>query len=93
MLTVVESRGLIWLSSPALTRLLCHHQGQLKAGDASMKDSDNGHPTHRPRAASQKATPEKREPLASSSEKNPCLLQGKTSTAKWESEESPPNPG
>ncbi|XP_032919937.1 serine/threonine-protein kinase 36 isoform X3 [Catharus ustulatus] len=68
-------------------------KGQLKAGDASMKDSDNGHPTHRPRAASQKATPEKREPLASSSEKNPCLLQGKTSTPKWESEESPPNPG
>lgn len=49
VLTVVESRGLIWLSNPALTKLLCHHQGQLKAADASMKDSVNGHPTHRPR--------------------------------------------
>ncbi|NXI09357.1 STK36 kinase, partial [Irena cyanogastra] len=68
-------------------------KGQLKAGDASMKDSVNGHPTHRPRAASQKAVPEEREPLAASNEKNPCLLQGKSSTAEWEFEESPPNPG
>ncbi|NWT11625.1 STK36 kinase, partial [Vireo altiloquus] len=66
---------------------------QLKAGDASMKDSVNGHPIHRPRAASQKAAPEERESLAASNEKNPCLLQGKSSTAEWEFEESPPNPG
>ncbi|NXR74766.1 STK36 kinase, partial [Pycnonotus jocosus] len=68
-------------------------KGQLKAGDASMKDSVNGHPTHTPRAASWKATPEQREPLAASNEKNPCLLQGKSSIAEWEFEESPPNPG
>ncbi|NWX55906.1 STK36 kinase, partial [Promerops cafer] len=66
---------------------------QLKAGDASMKDSVNGHPTHRPRAASQKASPEEREPLAASSEMNQYLLQGESSTAEWEFEESPPNPG
>ncbi|NXQ21906.1 STK36 kinase, partial [Peucedramus taeniatus] len=77
-------------------------KGQLKAGDASMKDSVNGHPTHRPRAASQKAAPEDREPLAASNEKSLCLLQGNSSTAEWESppipgwreaEESPPIPG
>ncbi|XP_041896544.1 serine/threonine-protein kinase 36 isoform X1 [Corvus kubaryi] len=68
-------------------------KGQLKAGDASMKDSDNGPPTHRPRAASRKAAREEREPLAASSEKNPCLLQGKSSIAEWEFEECPPNPG
>ncbi|NXE01736.1 STK36 kinase, partial [Chaetorhynchus papuensis] len=68
-------------------------KGQLKAGDASMKDSDNGHPTHRPRAASQKAAPEKREPLAASNEKNSCILQGKSSIAEWEFEECPPTPG
>ncbi|NXQ35416.1 STK36 kinase, partial [Alaudala cheleensis] len=67
-------------------------KGQLKAGDASMKDSVNGHPTHRPRAASWKVAPEEREPLAASNEKNLCLLQGKSSTAEWEFEESPPNP-
>ncbi|NXY53107.1 STK36 kinase, partial [Callaeas wilsoni] len=68
-------------------------KGQLKAGDASVKDSVNGHPRHTPRAASQKAAPEEREPLAASNEKNPCLLQGKSSIAEWEFEESPPNPG
>ncbi|NXR48450.1 STK36 kinase, partial [Hippolais icterina] len=68
-------------------------KGQLKAGDASMKDSVNGHPTHRPRAASWKAAPEEREPLAASNEKNLCLLQGKSSIAEWQFEESPPNPG
>ncbi|XP_068051656.1 serine/threonine-protein kinase 36 isoform X1 [Anomalospiza imberbis] len=67
-------------------------KGQPKARDASMKDSANGHPTHSPRAASQKAAPEEREPLAASNEKNPCLLQGKSSTAEWEFEESPPIP-
>ncbi|NWU45670.1 STK36 kinase, partial [Hylia prasina] len=65
-------------------------KGQLKAGDASMKDSVNGHPTQRPRAASWKAVPEEREPLAAS---NLCVLQGKSSIAEWEFEESPPNPG
>ncbi|XP_005520039.1 PREDICTED: serine/threonine-protein kinase 36 [Pseudopodoces humilis] len=68
-------------------------KGQLKGGDASVKDSVNGHPTDRPRAASQKAAPEEREPLSASKEKNPCLLQGKSSIAEWEFEESPPNPG
>ncbi|NXA83449.1 STK36 kinase, partial [Thryothorus ludovicianus] len=67
-------------------------KGHLKAGDASMKNSVNGHPTHRPRAASWKVGPEEREPLAASDEKNLCLLQGKSSTAEWEFEESPPNP-
>ncbi|NXP58447.1 STK36 kinase, partial [Chloropsis cyanopogon] len=67
--------------------------GQLEAGDAAMKDSVNGHPTHRPRAASRKAAPEEREPLAASNEKNPCVLQGKSITAEWEFEESPPSPG
>ncbi|NWS27094.1 STK36 kinase, partial [Polioptila caerulea] len=68
-------------------------KGQLKAGDASLKDSVNGHPMHRSRAASRKAGPEEREPFAASSEKNLCLLQGKSSTAEWEFEESSPNPG
>ncbi|NXO91353.1 STK36 kinase, partial [Certhia brachydactyla] len=68
-------------------------KGELKADDASMKDSVNGHPTHKPRAASQKAAPEEREPLAASNEKNLSLLQGKSRTAQWEFEESPPNSG
>ncbi|NXO32207.1 STK36 kinase, partial [Cisticola juncidis] len=68
-------------------------KGQLKAGDAPMKDSVNGHPTHKPRAASWKAAPEERESLAASNEKSPGLLQGKSSIAEWEFEESPPNPG
>ncbi|NXT09377.1 STK36 kinase, partial [Prunella fulvescens] len=68
-------------------------KGQLKASDTSVKGSVNGHPTPRPRAASGKAAPEEREPLAASNEKNPCLLQGKSSTADWEFEESPPNTG
>lgn len=93
VLMVVESRVLIWFSHPALTKLLCHHQGQLKAGDASMKDSVNGHPTHRPRAASWNTAPEEREPLVASSEKNLCLLQEEGSVAEWEFEESPPTPG
>ncbi|NXS88324.1 STK36 kinase, partial [Erpornis zantholeuca] len=67
---------------------------QLKADDTSMKDSVNERATQRPRAASQKASlPEEREPLAASNEKNPCLLQGKSSMAEWEFEASPPNPG
>ncbi|NXR36610.1 STK36 kinase, partial [Zosterops hypoxanthus] len=68
-------------------------KGQLKAGDASMKDSVNGHPTHRPRAASWNTAPEEREPLVASSEKNLCLLQEEGSVAEWEFEESPPTPG
>ncbi|NXK62231.1 STK36 kinase, partial [Sylvietta virens] len=68
-------------------------KGQLKAGDASLKDSVNGHPMHRPRAASWKAAPEEREPLGGGDEKNPCLLQGKSSRAEWGGGGSPPNPG
>ncbi|NXD27320.1 STK36 kinase, partial [Spelaeornis formosus] len=66
---------------------------QLKAGDASVKDSVSGHPTQRPTATSQKAAPEERKPLAASSEKNLCLLQGQSSTEEWEFEESLPSPG
>ncbi|NWY48183.1 STK36 kinase, partial [Sylvia atricapilla] len=68
-------------------------KGQLKAGNTSMKDSVNGHPTHRPRAASWNAAPKERETLAASNEKSQCLLQGKSSIADWEFEESPPDPG
>ncbi|NWV10088.1 STK36 kinase, partial [Ptilonorhynchus violaceus] len=67
-------------------------KGQLKADDASMKSSVSGHPTHRPKTAPQKEPPEEGEPLAASNEKNPGLLQGKSSRAEWEFEESPPNP-
>ncbi|NWQ62389.1 STK36 kinase, partial [Neopipo cinnamomea] len=58
-------------------------KGQLKAGDASMKDSGNGHPRHRPRAAPGKAA---------SNENNFGLLQGQSSMAQWELEESLPDP-
>ncbi|NWR50731.1 STK36 kinase, partial [Regulus satrapa] len=68
-------------------------KGQLKAGDTSVKDPVNGHPMHGPRAASQKAAPEESEPSAASNEKNPRLLQGRSNTAEWEFEESPPSPG
>ncbi|XP_032549014.1 serine/threonine-protein kinase 36-like isoform X2 [Chiroxiphia lanceolata] len=67
-------------------------KGQLKASDASMKDSGNGHPRHRPRAGPGKAAPEEGEPLAASSENNSGLLQGKSSMAEWELEESLPDP-
>ncbi|XP_027590536.1 serine/threonine-protein kinase 36 isoform X5 [Pipra filicauda] len=67
-------------------------KGQLKAGDASMKDSGNGHPRHRPRAGPGKAAPEEGEPLAASNENNSGLLQGKSSMAEWELEESLPDP-
>ncbi|NWV34354.1 STK36 kinase, partial [Grantiella picta] len=68
-------------------------KGQQKPGDASIKDSVNGNPMYRPRAASQKAPPEEGEPLAASNEKNPGLLQGKSSIAEWEFEESRPSLG
>ncbi|XP_029815761.1 serine/threonine-protein kinase 36 [Manacus vitellinus] len=67
-------------------------KGQLKVGDAFMKDSGNGHPRHRPRAGPGKAAPEEGEPLAASSENNSGLLQGKSSMAEWELEESLPDP-
>ncbi|XP_050195560.1 serine/threonine-protein kinase 36 [Myiozetetes cayanensis] len=67
-------------------------KGQLKEGDASMKDSGNGHLRHRPRAAPGKAAPEKGEPLAASSENNSGFLQGKSSMAEWELEDSLPDP-
>ncbi|NWV79143.1 STK36 kinase, partial [Dasyornis broadbenti] len=66
---------------------------QQKADDASVKDSVNGNPMHRPRAASRKAALEDGEPLASSNEKNPGHLQGKSSITEWEFEESPPSLG
>ncbi|NXS48999.1 STK36 kinase, partial [Balaeniceps rex] len=67
-------------------------KGQLKADDASSKDSGKGCPGHRPRAAAGKAGLVEGEPPAASKEKNPSVLQGKSSTAEWELEEPPPNP-
>ncbi|XP_010138564.1 PREDICTED: serine/threonine-protein kinase 36, partial [Buceros rhinoceros silvestris] len=64
-------------------------KGQLKA---PAKDSGKGCPEHRPRAAPRKAAPGEREPLAASNRNNPGVLQGKSSMAEWELEESPPNP-
>ncbi|NWI86658.1 STK36 kinase, partial [Pitta sordida] len=61
---------------------------QLKAGHASMKDSGNGYPRQRPRAAPGKAALEEGEPLAASNEKSPDLLQGKSSMAEWVLEKS-----
>ncbi|NWU60786.1 STK36 kinase, partial [Pterocles burchelli] len=66
-------------------------KGQLKAGDASTKDSSKGCPGHRPRTGPRKAALMKGEPPAASKEKNPCVLQGKTSMAEWELEEPPPS--
>ncbi|NWQ85854.1 STK36 kinase, partial [Burhinus bistriatus] len=68
-------------------------KGQLKAGDASTKDSGKGGPGHKPRAALRKAALREGEPLAASKEKNPSVLQGRSSMAEWELEEPPPNPG
>ncbi|KAF1545877.1 Serine/threonine-protein kinase 36, partial [Eudyptula albosignata] len=65
---------------------------QPKAGDASMKDSGKGCPGHRPRAAPGKAALVEGEPPAASKEKNPSVLQGKSSMAEWELGEPPPNP-
>ncbi|KAM6132034.1 serine/threonine-protein kinase 36 [Phoenicopterus ruber ruber] len=67
-------------------------KGQLKAGDASAKDSGKGCPGHRPRAAPGKAALGEGEPLAASHEKNPSVLQGRSSMAEWELEEPPLNP-
>ncbi|NXQ83397.1 STK36 kinase, partial [Nyctibius grandis] len=67
-------------------------KGQLKAGDASMKDSSEGRPGHRPRATPGKAALGEGEPPAASNEKNPGVLQRKSSMAEWELEEPPPNP-
>ncbi|KAM6077646.1 serine/threonine-protein kinase 36 isoform 1-T1 [Theristicus caerulescens] len=67
-------------------------KGQLKAGDASMKDSGKGCPGHRPRSAPGKAALVEGGSPAASKEKNPSVLQGKSSMAEWELEEPPPNP-
>ncbi|XP_009323136.1 PREDICTED: serine/threonine-protein kinase 36, partial [Pygoscelis adeliae] len=67
-------------------------KGQLKAGDASMKDSGKGCPGLRPRAAPGKAALVEGEPPAASKEKTPSVLQGKSSMAEWELGEPPPNP-
>ncbi|NXM70166.1 STK36 kinase, partial [Serilophus lunatus] len=67
-------------------------KGQLKTGDGSVKDSGNGCPRQRSRAAPGKAALEKGEPLAASNEESPGLLQGKSSMAEWELEESSPDP-
>ncbi|NXW40594.1 STK36 kinase, partial [Nyctiprogne leucopyga] len=67
-------------------------KGQLKAGQASTKDSGKGCPGHRPRAAPGKAALGDGEPPAASKEKNPGVLQGKSSMAEWELEEPPPDP-
>ncbi|NXK29237.1 STK36 kinase, partial [Arenaria interpres] len=65
---------------------------QLKAGDASVKSSGKGCPGHGRRAALRKAAIMEGEPLAASKEKNPSVLQGKSSMAEWDLEEPPPNP-
>ncbi|NXJ59813.1 STK36 kinase, partial [Rostratula benghalensis] len=67
-------------------------KGQLKAGDASVKNSGKGCPGHGPRGAPRKAATMEGEPPAASKEKNPSVLQGKSSVAEWELEEPPPNP-
>ncbi|XP_009980493.1 PREDICTED: serine/threonine-protein kinase 36, partial [Tauraco erythrolophus] len=67
-------------------------KGQLKAADTSVKDSGKGCPGHRPRAAPGKAAHMEGEPPAASKEKNPSVLQGKSSMAEWELEEPPPSP-
>ncbi|NXG58814.1 STK36 kinase, partial [Hemiprocne comata] len=67
-------------------------KGQLKASDASMKDSGKGCPGCRPGAVPGKAAVGEGEPLSASNEKNPGVLQGKSSMAEWELEEPPPNP-
>ncbi|NXL30182.1 STK36 kinase, partial [Glaucidium brasilianum] len=71
---------------------MAEKKGQLKAGVTSMKVSGKGCPGHRPRAAPGKAAPGKGEPPDASKEKNPAVLQGKSSMAEWELEEPPPNP-
>ncbi|XP_069717410.1 serine/threonine-protein kinase 36 isoform X4 [Phaenicophaeus curvirostris] len=67
-------------------------KGQMKAGGASTKDFGGGCPGHRPRAALGKAALGEREPPSASEDKNPTVLQGKSSVAEWELEEPPPNP-
>ncbi|NXN33241.1 STK36 kinase, partial [Nycticryphes semicollaris] len=67
-------------------------KGQLKAGDASVKNSGKGCPGHGPKGALRKAAAMEGEPPAASKEKNPSVLQGKSSVAEWELEEPPPNP-
>ncbi|XP_014809699.1 PREDICTED: serine/threonine-protein kinase 36 isoform X4 [Calidris pugnax] len=67
-------------------------KGQLKAGDASPKSSGKRCPGHGPRTALRKAAVMEGEPLAASKEKNPSVLQGKSSVAEWDLEEPPPNP-
>ncbi|NXP03486.1 STK36 kinase, partial [Thinocorus orbignyianus] len=67
-------------------------KGQLQAGDVAVKNSGKACPGHGHRAAPRKAATMEGEPLAASKEKNPSVLQGKSSTAEWELEEPPPNP-
>ncbi|XP_008934660.1 PREDICTED: serine/threonine-protein kinase 36, partial [Merops nubicus] len=65
---------------------------QLKAGNRSAKDSGQGCPGHRPRAVLGKAALGERGPLAASNEKNPSVLQGRSSVAERDLEEPPPEP-
>ncbi|NWS58962.1 STK36 kinase, partial [Chunga burmeisteri] len=67
-------------------------KGQLKAGDASTKDSGKGCPGQRRRAAPGKAARGEGEPPPASNKKNPGVLQGKSSMAVLELEEPPPSP-
>ncbi|NXY50127.1 STK36 kinase, partial [Ceuthmochares aereus] len=67
-------------------------KGRMEAGGASTKEFGDGCPGHVPRAAPGKAALGEREPLSSSEDKNPSVLQGKSSVAEWELEEPPPNP-
>ncbi|XP_061860650.1 serine/threonine-protein kinase 36 isoform X2 [Colius striatus] len=67
-------------------------KGQLEAGDASKKGSVKGCPRHRARAALGMAALGEGQPPAVSNEKNPRVLQGKSSKAEWVLEEPPPKP-
>ncbi|NXP77191.1 STK36 kinase, partial [Ramphastos sulfuratus] len=65
-------------------------KGQLKADDAPMRDSGKGCLGHRPREATGKAALGEGDPPAASN-KNPSVLQGKSSMAEWDLEEPSPS--
>ncbi|NWX12565.1 STK36 kinase, partial [Aegotheles bennettii] len=67
-------------------------KGQPKATEESAEDSGKGCSGHRPKAVPGKAALGEGQPPAASHEKNPGVLQGKSSMAEWDFEELPPNP-
>ncbi|NXN15144.1 STK36 kinase, partial [Indicator maculatus] len=66
-------------------------KGQLKAGDAPMKDFGKGCLRPRPRGAPGKAALGEGEPQGASNEKNPRVLQGKSSMAMRDLKEPSPS--